>query len=87
MRTAWIGALSLALPLAYSVISNHHHRIKIRVNALPLSHASMSTETGPQKKAIIVGAGPVGCLTALSLANRGWRVEVWEGRPGPCPSL
>ncbi|KAL7412761.1 hypothetical protein BDY24DRAFT_415724 [Mrakia frigida] len=36
-----------------------------------------------RKKAIVIGAGPVGCLTALSLANNGWEVEIWEGRPDP----
>ena len=35
-----------------------------------------------QRKAVIVGAGPVGCLTAIALANKGWSVEVYEGRAG-----
>lgn len=35
-----------------------------------------------RRKAVIVGAGPVGCLTAIALANRGWTVEVYEGRAG-----
>lgn len=35
-----------------------------------------------QRKAVIVGAGPVGCLAAISLANNGWSVEVYEGRAG-----
>ncbi len=34
------------------------------------------------RKAIVVGAGPVGCLCAISLAKQGWRVEIYEGRPG-----
>lgn len=34
------------------------------------------------KKAVIVGAGPVGCLSALALAKQGWKVEIYEGRPG-----
>lgn len=33
-----------------------------------------------QRKAVVVGAGPVGCLAAIALANRGWFVEVYEGR-------
>ncbi|KDR81522.1 hypothetical protein GALMADRAFT_239524 [Galerina marginata CBS 339.88] len=33
------------------------------------------------KKAVIVGAGPVGSLAALALAKRGWSVELYEGRP------
>ncbi|KAJ7172573.1 hypothetical protein C8R46DRAFT_1161974 [Mycena filopes] len=33
------------------------------------------------KKAIVVGAGPVGCLAAISLARRGWEVALFEGRP------
>jgi hypothetical protein len=32
--------------------------------------------------AVVVGAGPVGCLAALALAKRGWRVDLFEGRPG-----
>lgn len=35
-----------------------------------------------QRKAVIVGAGPVGCLAAIALANKGWSVEVYEGRAG-----
>jgi kynurenine 3-monooxygenase len=34
------------------------------------------------KKVLIVGAGPVGSLTALTFDKRGWKVEVWEGREG-----
>ncbi|KEP50776.1 kynurenine 3-monooxygenase [Rhizoctonia solani 123E] len=33
------------------------------------------------RKVIVVGAGPVGCLSALSFAKQGWEVEVFEGRP------
>ena len=35
-----------------------------------------------KRKAVIVGAGPVGCLAAIALANKGWSVEVYEGRAG-----
>ncbi|KAF8921410.1 FAD/NAD-P-binding domain-containing protein [Mucidula mucida] len=35
------------------------------------------------REALIVGAGPVGCLAALALAKRGWRVSLYEGRPDP----
>lgn len=42
-----------------------------------------ATSTGQRRrKALIVGAGPVGALTALSLHRRGWEVEVWESREG-----
>lgn len=34
------------------------------------------------KKVLIVGAGPVGSLTALTFHKRGWQVEIWEGREG-----
>ncbi|KAL0947011.1 hypothetical protein HGRIS_013155 [Hohenbuehelia grisea] len=34
-----------------------------------------------QRKAVVVGAGPVGCLAALALAKRGWLVDIYEGRP------
>ncbi|CEL52437.1 kynurenine 3-monooxygenase [Rhizoctonia solani AG-1 IB] len=33
------------------------------------------------RKVIVVGAGPVGCLSALSFAKQGWEVEVFEARP------
>lgn len=33
--------------------------------------------------AAVVGAGPVGCLTALSLAARGFTVSIYERRPDP----
>ncbi|TFK29851.1 FAD/NAD-binding domain-containing protein [Coprinopsis marcescibilis] len=33
------------------------------------------------RRAVVIGAGPVGCLTALALAKRGWRVDLFEGRP------
>ncbi|KAG7092342.1 hypothetical protein E1B28_008703 [Marasmius oreades] len=32
------------------------------------------------KKAVVVGAGPVGCLAAMMLAKRGWQVFLYEGR-------
>ncbi|KAJ4488101.1 FAD/NAD-P-binding domain-containing protein [Lentinula aciculospora] len=36
-----------------------------------------------RKRAVVVGAGPVGCLAALMLAKRGWEVSLFEGRPDP----
>ncbi|WVQ85327.1 kynurenine 3-monooxygenase [Cryptococcus sp. DSM 104549] len=36
-----------------------------------------------KRKVLIIGAGPVGALTALSLHRRGWEVEVWESREDP----
>ncbi|KIP09635.1 hypothetical protein PHLGIDRAFT_102657 [Phlebiopsis gigantea 11061_1 CR5-6] len=33
------------------------------------------------RKAVVVGAGPVGCLSAIALAKQGWHVEIYEGRP------
>ncbi|EKM55546.1 uncharacterized protein PHACADRAFT_94208 [Phanerochaete carnosa HHB-10118-sp] len=38
----------------------------------------MSREASP-RKAVIVGAGPVGCLSAIALAKQGWLVEIYEG--------
>ncbi|KAG6335195.1 hypothetical protein ID866_3889 [Astraeus odoratus] len=38
-------------------------------------------------RAVVVGAGPVGCLAAISLAKMGWKVDIYEARPGrPPPS-
>ncbi|TBU50901.1 FAD/NAD(P)-binding domain-containing protein [Dichomitus squalens] len=39
-----------------------------------------SAGTNP-RKAVVVGAGPVGCLAAMSLAKAGWSVDIYEGRP------
>ncbi|EIW60002.1 FAD/NAD-P-binding domain-containing protein [Trametes versicolor FP-101664 SS1] len=40
------------------------------------------TASGPnRRKAVVVGAGPVGCLAAMSLAKMGWSVDIYEGRP------
>ncbi|KIJ34673.1 hypothetical protein M422DRAFT_61383 [Sphaerobolus stellatus SS14] len=36
-----------------------------------------NSETG---LAVVVGAGPVGCLAALALAKEGWKVALYEGR-------
>ncbi|KAF9500956.1 FAD/NAD-binding domain-containing protein [Pleurotus eryngii] len=33
-----------------------------------------------QRTAVVVGAGPVGCLAAIALAHRGWQVRLYEGR-------
>jgi kynurenine 3-monooxygenase len=35
-----------------------------------------------KRRALVIGAGPVGSLTALSLHRRGWAVEVWDTRDG-----
>jgi 2-polyprenyl-6-methoxyphenol hydroxylase-like FAD-dependent oxidoreductase len=34
------------------------------------------------RHAVVVGAGPVGCLAALSLHKAGWDVTVYEARAG-----
>ncbi|KAG6854622.1 hypothetical protein C0991_004224 [Blastosporella zonata] len=34
-----------------------------------------------QRKVVVVGAGPVGCLAAISFAKKGWKVDLFEGRP------
>ena len=51
-----------------------------------LSHPSPSlcppeSMSSKSRKAVVVGAGPVGCLMALALAKRGWSVDLYEGRP------
>jgi len=35
-----------------------------------------------RRKAAVVGAGPVGCLAAMSLAQMGWSVDIYDARPG-----
>ena len=36
----------------------------------------------PQQKVVIVGGGPVGALTALYVATRGYKVELYDLRDG-----
>jgi 2-polyprenyl-6-methoxyphenol hydroxylase-like FAD-dependent oxidoreductase len=43
--------------------------------------------TSSTRKAVVVGAGPVGCLAAIALAKQGWVVDVYEGRPGATLAL
>lgn len=45
------------------------------------SWSSSTIAAQEPRKAVVVGAGPVGCLTALALAKRGWQVDLLEGRP------
>lgn len=40
-----------------------------------------------KKKAIVVGAGPVGALAALYFSHAGWEVEVYELRGGLFPKF
>jgi len=35
-----------------------------------------------QKKAVVIGGGPVGSLAALYFSKSGWDVEIYELRPG-----
>ena len=67
-----------------SLFPNPHH------NTLNPFHMTSGSKT---RSVAIVGAGPVGALMAVYLANRGWNVHVYETRPGPatfgalpCPS-
>jgi len=42
----------------------------------------MSSRLERKRKAVIIGAGPVGCLAASALFRHGWNVAVYESRPG-----
>jgi 2-polyprenyl-6-methoxyphenol hydroxylase-like FAD-dependent oxidoreductase len=42
----------------------------------------MTDPASRPRKALVIGAGPVGALTALSLHRRGWEVAVWDMREG-----
>jgi NADPH-dependent 2,4-dienoyl-CoA reductase/sulfur reductase-like enzyme len=46
----------------------------------PLMPESATLSTTP--RAVVAGAGPVGCLAAIALAKQGWTVDIYEGRPG-----
>ncbi len=40
-------------------------------------------KSGAGLRAVVVGAGPAGCVTAMLLAQRGFSVDVLERRPRP----
>lgn len=43
---------------------------------------SQDQQADKARTVIVVGAGPVGCLAAISLAKMGWNVDIYEARPG-----
>jgi D-amino-acid dehydrogenase len=47
-----------------------------------MRHAESHSPLQP-KKVIVVGAGVVGCSTALALAGRGWEVAIVDSQAGP----
>mmetsp|Transcript_31283 Transcript_31283/g.78379 ORF Transcript_31283/g.78379 Transcript_31283/m.78379 type:complete len:709 (-) Transcript_31283:99-2225(-) len=51
--------------------------------------STTESDGGVGKKAVVVGGGPAGALTALYLANLGWHVRMYEAyhAPSPSPSL
>lgn len=40
-------------------------------------------EDSRDPRVAVIGAGPVGCLAAITLANRGFHVDIYERRPDP----
>jgi hypothetical protein len=46
----------------------------------------MTDSASRPRKALVIGAGPVGALTALSLHRRGWEVAIWDMREGEAPA-
>ena len=52
---------------------------QLYINSTPIKEMGQER----QRKVLIVGGGPVGALTALSLFRRGWSVELWESRKDP----
>lgn len=56
-------------------VLGHLSESEISVKSCPMS-------TPRPRKALVIGAGPVGSLTAICLHRRGWEVEVWESREG-----
>lgn len=49
---------------------------------LIFSITPIMAEKERKRKVLVIGAGPVGSLTALSLHKRGWAVEIWDTRDG-----
>ena len=56
--------------------------LKSTLNArVPLTTMS-DEQTDKARRVVVVGAGPVGCLAAISFAKMGWNVDIYEARPG-----
>ena len=53
--------------------------------ALPLATATDAGQATP-RTAAVVGAGPAGALTAIMLAQRGWRVNLYDALLPPPPA-
>ena len=65
----------------------HTGEVRIERRGASLCHTREAQPTSTMtKKLVVVGAGPVGCLVAIALANMGWVVEIYEARPGISPS-
>lgn len=43
---------------------------------------SQDKQADSAQTVIVVGAGPVGCLAAISFARMGWNVDIYEARAG-----
>jgi len=61
--------------------------IERRITIVSLSMIPILDTPNMSRKLVVVGAGPVGCLAAISFAKMGWSVEIYEARPGISPSF
>lgn len=75
-----IAAAMLTASLSWVVSPSHSNRASSARHRRTAPHASTAAE---QRTAAVVGGGPAGALTAIMLARRGWRVDLFESLPAP----
>jgi len=69
-------------PVSWVASPSHHHRASGARRLRTAAHASESA-AAELRTAAVVGGGPAGALTAIMLAQRGWRVDLFESLPAP----
>lgn len=53
---------------------------QLNIHFPPFNQVMNKEEKGA--RVAIIGGGPVGCVAAIHFARRGWKVDVFEQRPG-----
>ncbi|BFZ53298.1 kynurenine 3-monooxygenase, mitochondrial precursor [Savitreella phatthalungensis] len=81
-NTSWNSDLPLAiLPELNDIEHTSAPTVDLLINhSSSLTSVDMAAVAEPQGKVVVVGAGLVGCLTAISFARRGFTVELYEAR-------
>lgn len=80
-RVAGFGFKRERLEACYDKIPHPAWEALIRRASQPLLQATLNP--APTRHALVIGAGLAGCLISHALAQRGWRIDLFEALPGP----